>query len=222
LHADKYAAYFLYTDITFTSGKRYVKIGQRRPAMSKREFLDTLRQTLEGEIEAKLIEQHIRYYDDYLSNSSGRSEEDILNELGDPRLIAKTIIDSEKIAAQRNQQTYNNSHSYRDYSYSNDNSNRNEYSNRNDYSYGNNSSEESKNYRTGREYGNDGYRTGENQGRRSFFTNITWYHKAIIIAIVILIFFILLIIGRVILKLLSIFAIPLIMLYLIYSLFRRR
>lgn len=63
--------------------------------MSKEEFLIKLREALNGEIPEYEIENHISYYIDYLSNvSDGKSVEDKLNELGDPRLIARTIIDT--------------------------------------------------------------------------------------------------------------------------------
>ena len=38
----------------------------------------------------------LRYYDDYIRSErqKGRSEADIMEELGDPRLIARTILDT--------------------------------------------------------------------------------------------------------------------------------
>lgn len=165
--------------------------------MSKKEFLNTLRQTLEREIEPEIIEQHIRYYDDYISNSPDKSEKEILEELGDPRLIAKTIIDSEKMAAQRDQNAYGS------------------------YSYTNSSYEENRGYYTNWEYGYEGHRD-EKHRRRVFFSGLTWYHKAIMIVIAILLLLVLLTISRVILWFLSVFAIPIILMYLLYSLFRKK
>lgn len=62
--------------------------------MNKEEFLSILREHLTGEIPDYEIESNIRYYAEYITAEAGKSEEDKLNELGDPRLIAKTIIDA--------------------------------------------------------------------------------------------------------------------------------
>ncbi|MSS62779.1 DUF1700 domain-containing protein [Velocimicrobium porci] len=59
--------------------------------MNKQDFLVTLRQHLAGEIPDYEIESNIRYYEEYISSGN---EKDKLNELGDPRLIARTIIDA--------------------------------------------------------------------------------------------------------------------------------
>lgn len=77
--------------------------------MTKYEFLNTLRTTLENELNSNLIQDHIDYYSDYINAevSSGRSESDVITELGDPWAIAKNIIASEET----------NSNSYEEYSY---------------------------------------------------------------------------------------------------------
>ncbi|MBE5965719.1 MAG: DUF1700 domain-containing protein [Lachnospiraceae bacterium] len=69
--------------------------------MQKSEFLNILRHSLEGEIDPNEIEQNIRYYDQYIGNRSGDEEERILEELGDPRLIAKSIIEADRAAKQK-------------------------------------------------------------------------------------------------------------------------
>ncbi|MCR5201505.1 MAG: hypothetical protein K6D02_00235 [Lachnospiraceae bacterium] len=61
--------------------------------MTRYEFLNELRQALSGNISDSEIEDNIRYYEDYFNNS-GKSDEEVINELGDPRLIARSIIDS--------------------------------------------------------------------------------------------------------------------------------
>ena len=58
--------------------------------MTKREFLSELRMALEGNIPVQDIEDNIRYYDNYFAES-GRPEREVCEELGDPRLIARTI-----------------------------------------------------------------------------------------------------------------------------------
>lgn len=64
--------------------------------MSKTDFLEQLRQSLSGRMEADRVMEHLRYYEDYINIQlrSGRSEEEILAGLGSPRLIAKTITDT--------------------------------------------------------------------------------------------------------------------------------
>jgi len=69
--------------------------------MDKREFLEILRQSLSGEVKPEVIDQNIVYYDQYIGVISVDSEEEILGELGDPRLIAKTIIEADKAAKQK-------------------------------------------------------------------------------------------------------------------------
>ena len=64
--------------------------------MNKTEFLQQLREALDAELSSRAVEENIRYYREYISDEErkGRTEEEILNELGEPWLIAKTIIDT--------------------------------------------------------------------------------------------------------------------------------
>ncbi|HJC48631.1 MAG TPA: DUF1700 domain-containing protein [Candidatus Lachnoclostridium pullistercoris] len=63
--------------------------------MNRDEFLRTLREALAGEVSPNIIEENIRYYDAYITDEvqKGRSEEAVIEELGGPRVIARTIID---------------------------------------------------------------------------------------------------------------------------------
>lgn len=63
--------------------------------MEKKEFLDILRESLAGNVPVSEVEENIRYYKDYIENEA-ESEEEALKQLGDPHLIARTIIDSFK------------------------------------------------------------------------------------------------------------------------------
>lgn len=65
--------------------------------MSRREFLEILRGQLSGQMAQGKAAAHVRYYEDYIQSQvrSGRSEADVLAELGDPRLIARTLIDTD-------------------------------------------------------------------------------------------------------------------------------
>ena len=64
--------------------------------MTKEEFLTGLRNALSGTGSEQLITENLRYYDQYIESEKqkGRSEEEVLSELGDPRLIAKSIMDA--------------------------------------------------------------------------------------------------------------------------------
>lgn len=64
--------------------------------MNRQEFIDTLRRALYGKIDDFALADNIRYYENYISQeiASGKSEEQVLGELGDPRLIARTILDT--------------------------------------------------------------------------------------------------------------------------------
>jgi hypothetical protein len=62
--------------------------------MTRYEFIDRLRAALNGRIPTAQITDTINYYEEYIVTEirKGRTEEEVLASLGDPRLIAKTII----------------------------------------------------------------------------------------------------------------------------------
>lgn len=64
--------------------------------MRKEEFLQTLRRALTGDVPPGVVEENIRYYDSYITEEvrKGRTEEEVIGEIGDPRLIARTIEDT--------------------------------------------------------------------------------------------------------------------------------
>ena len=70
--------------------------GGRRGFMSKQEFLERLRQALNGRVAPGVVTENINYYEDYINMEirKGRSEEEVLTQLGDPRLIARTIVET--------------------------------------------------------------------------------------------------------------------------------
>ena len=61
--------------------------------MNKSEFLRILKESLEMSLEKTAINEQIDYYDKYISDEikKGKTEKEVIDELGDPRLIAKTI-----------------------------------------------------------------------------------------------------------------------------------
>lgn len=64
--------------------------------MSTREFLIQLESSLRGEVNEAVIQENLNYYGGYIREqiAAGRKEEEVLEMLGDPRLIARTIIDT--------------------------------------------------------------------------------------------------------------------------------
>ena len=67
--------------------------------MNKEQFIDTLRRALYGKIDDYTLQDHIRYYEDYIRQEmgKGRTEQEVLQELGDPRLLARTIVETSSL-----------------------------------------------------------------------------------------------------------------------------
>lgn len=77
--------------------------------MDREEFLEILAAQLTGEIPSPEISQHLAYYNSFIDQKlrQGQTEAEILAGLGDPRLIAKTLIDTEDVPNVHGyQQTY--------------------------------------------------------------------------------------------------------------------
>jgi len=64
-------------------------------SMDRGEFLSLLRESLAGVIPMEEVEKNITFYRNYFEEA-GKSEQEVIEELGDPRLIARTIIDAYK------------------------------------------------------------------------------------------------------------------------------
>ena len=64
--------------------------------MTKRQFMEELRSSLEGMVSQAVIQENLSYYENYMNEQirNGKKEQDVLEELGSPRLIAKSIIDA--------------------------------------------------------------------------------------------------------------------------------
>ena len=62
--------------------------------MNRSEFLNKLREALENDLNAQAVQENIEYYDSYIRSEikNGRTEQEILDMLGDPWVIARTII----------------------------------------------------------------------------------------------------------------------------------
>ena len=65
--------------------------------MNKKEFLDTLYNQLSGQMSEGTIASYVQYYRNYIEEEQrkGRTESEILAELGDPHLITRTLLDTE-------------------------------------------------------------------------------------------------------------------------------
>lgn len=70
--------------------------------VSREEFLKGLENALSGNVPPAIVRDNLRYYDDYIRSErqKGRTESEIMEELGDPRLIARTILDTTPGAAE--------------------------------------------------------------------------------------------------------------------------
>lgn len=70
--------------------------------MNRYEFIEKLRAALSGKATQSAINENIRYYEEYLDTEirKGKREEDVIKELGDPRLLAKTIVAANKQGGQ--------------------------------------------------------------------------------------------------------------------------
>lgn len=89
---------------------------------TKQEFIDGLRRALTGRISQEEIEEHIRYYEDYITAETRikGSEQEVLGALGNPKLIAMSICAAEEAEMQSrsgdksNNAGYGNKSAYED------------------------------------------------------------------------------------------------------------
>lgn len=68
--------------------------------MDRTEFISILRTALTGKVPATTVEDNVQYYEEYIEIQlrQGKSEEEILTDLGNPRLLARTVIEANKFA----------------------------------------------------------------------------------------------------------------------------
>ncbi len=162
--------------------------------MIKSKFIDGLRTALTGELPDTEVENNIRFYEDYIkSKSINNREEEIIEQLGDPRLIAKTIIETYQIS---HGPLYNGS--------------------RHDRAYQDTQTTDGNSYKDyrGNSESNDyggGFKFGIN-------SSLTWYQKLIILFVAVILFLIILIVGGILLRLFFTIGIPLLIIYFGYKL----
>lgn len=89
--------------------------------MSKEEFLKRLETALSGDVPAAVIRDNLNYYADYISQEmgKGRTMDEIVEEIGEPNIVARTIIDSSEAAGETGDGVYEDT-SYRQESYGQD------------------------------------------------------------------------------------------------------
>ena len=166
--------------------------------MTREEFIIELKKVLAEEIPANEIENNINYYNSYIKEQmQTKSEEEVLTELGDPRLIAKTIIDSFQMSQGP---LYNNK--------------------RQRMGYEDAYTEEWQDEDTSEEYGQNNDVFGSAGSSYHVYKNyeLKWYHKVALAAMIVVILSIVIIIGGIILKLFFSIGVPLLLIYLIYRL----
>lgn len=107
--------------------------------MKKQEFLNKLKASLSGSIPESDIQAHINYYSGYIDTEvrMGKSEKEAIKSLGDPRLIAKTIMNTQSVKSEyhENQKYENRNDNERSFSGKGFNVNYNE-EGRAEYRYG--------------------------------------------------------------------------------------
>lgn len=72
--------------------------------MSREEFLTELRKALQGKVSQQTVNENIQYYEEYILAEShkGKTEAEVIAGLGEPRLLAKSIIDAGNAASAKN------------------------------------------------------------------------------------------------------------------------
>lgn len=70
--------------------------------MDRIEFVDKLQHALSGGLGSAMVAENVQYYREYIDVEirKGRSEEEVIGSLGDPRLLAKSIIEANKRTGQ--------------------------------------------------------------------------------------------------------------------------
>ena len=70
--------------------------------MEKMEFLNVLRIHIQGVDDIAFVNDTMNYYENYIETEirKGKSEEEEINKLGDPRLIAKSILASRSVESE--------------------------------------------------------------------------------------------------------------------------
>lgn len=70
--------------------------------MDRIEFVEKLQRALAGGLSSGQVAENVRYYQEYIDSEirKGKSEAEVMAALGDPRLLAKSIIEANKHAGE--------------------------------------------------------------------------------------------------------------------------
>lgn len=66
--------------------------------MTKRDFIIGLRRALSGKLDGRAVTEHASYYEEYIEVQvrKGKEEWQVTEELGDPALLAKSILNADR------------------------------------------------------------------------------------------------------------------------------
>ncbi len=179
------------------------------------EFIRDLREALEGEVPESEIRSNVRYYEEYMNNERAtKSDEEITAALGEPRLIARTIIDTYQM--QHGSDTHydrEEANFYREAGkdYRESSSDRSYYG-QSSYTNGDNTVHRQDTYSD----------TGRKANHVHVFNMPGWLASVIGILIMVLIFSVLFWIGGVVFKLFIRFGLPILLVVFIISMIRNR
>lgn len=83
-------------------------------SMKKSEFIKILEEQLCMEIPREKALAHVQYYERYIQDQiqSGKTEQDVLDLLGDPRLIAKTLVDTNPLEESAGSESFSGQNYY--------------------------------------------------------------------------------------------------------------
>ena len=75
--------------------------------MNKEEFLKQLQEALRGKVGPEVIRDNLNFYETYILQEmrKEKTEREVLQELGNPRILAQTIIDTSKMDTQAYKET---------------------------------------------------------------------------------------------------------------------
>lgn len=78
--------------------------------MTREEFLKRLKEALENDLSGHIVQENVNYYESYIIEEigKGRTEREVIEELGDPWIIARSVIEMAE-ANGSTQDTYNQS-----------------------------------------------------------------------------------------------------------------
>ncbi len=165
--------------------------------MTKHDFLNQLKTSLAGEVPDSEVDSNIKFYDDYINmKSTENTEDNVMEKLGDPRLIAKTIIETYQMSHPPFYNAAKHNKVYEDVNTSDESS------------YGH--------AQSGQNGGNDNF------GYSSFkiHTSLNWFQKICLTLVLIAAVILLIVIGGILMRLFFSIGIPILVVYLVVRLIR--